>query len=274
MGMPRRRWSTSSSYELRGSSESIELPANRASTNRNCASSSASAPFGTCAASSSRSRSSAAMSTEWSCAAMSSAASSSGTSESGRAINSTSRREGSSTAPTVHSCAVADAARNRSRRARPATARAREPEHPHEAVARRLRRSNQRLTANREALVELLAETPRPLTMPEILGSRAGLAQSSVYRNLVVLEQAGVVHRIVTSDGHARFELAEDLTGRHHHHSARSAARSRTSPRTRSWRRRWLRPSTKSSAPPDSALSTTESTWLVAVAPAPDVSSG
>jgi len=54
--------------------------------------------------------------------------------------------------------------------------------------------------------------------MPEILGSRAGLAQSSVYRNLVVLEQAGVVHRIVTSDGHARFELAEDLTGRHHHH--------------------------------------------------------
>ena len=38
-----------------------------------------------------------------------------------------------------------------------------------------------------------------------------------MYRNLVVLEQAGVVHRIVTDDEFARFELAEDLTGHHHH---------------------------------------------------------
>jgi Fe2+ or Zn2+ uptake regulation protein len=56
------------------------------------------------------------------------------------------------------------------------------------------------------------------MTLPEILSSRDGLAQSSVYRNLVVLEQAGIVHRIVTNDEHARFELAEDLTGDHHHH--------------------------------------------------------
>jgi hypothetical protein len=33
----------------------------------------------------------------------------------------------------------------------------------------------------------------------------------------VVLEQAGVVHRIVTNDEFARFELAEDLVGHHHH---------------------------------------------------------
>ncbi len=32
-----------------------------------------------------------------------------------------------------------------------------------------------------------------------------------------MLEQVGVVRRIVTSDEHARFELAEDLTGHHHH---------------------------------------------------------
>ena len=87
-----------------------------------------------------------------------------------------------------------------------------------ESVRTRLRRVNQRVTANRVALVELLAGAHRPLTIPEILATDEGLAQSSVYRNLVVLEQAGVVHRIVTNDEFARFELAEDLTGDHHHH--------------------------------------------------------
>ncbi|MDZ7733678.1 MAG: transcriptional repressor [Acidimicrobiia bacterium] len=32
-----------------------------------------------------------------------------------------------------------------------------------------------------------------------------------------MLERAGVVRRIVTSDEFARYELAEDLTGHHHH---------------------------------------------------------
>jgi Fur family transcriptional regulator, ferric uptake regulator len=84
-------------------------------------------------------------------------------------------------------------------------------------IATRLGKINQRLTTNREAIIDVLSGAPRPLTIPEILTVRRGLAQSSVYRNLVVLEQAGLVHRIVTSDEHARFELAEDLTGHHHH---------------------------------------------------------
>lgn len=87
-----------------------------------------------------------------------------------------------------------------------------------EQVAHRLRSVGQRATAKRLALVAVLLDAPRPLTIPEILVEQGGLAQSSVYRNLVVLEQAGVVHRIVTNDEHARFELAEDLTGDHHHH--------------------------------------------------------
>ena len=87
----------------------------------------------------------------------------------------------------------------------------------HDTVTGRLREINQRLTANREAIVDVLATAPRPLTIPEILAERDDLAQSSVYRNLVVLEQAGLVHRIVTNDEYARFELAEDLTGHHHH---------------------------------------------------------
>jgi Fe2+ or Zn2+ uptake regulation protein len=84
-------------------------------------------------------------------------------------------------------------------------------------IAARLRRVGQRLTPKRAAVVEILAAASRPLTIPEILAAGTGLAQSSVYRNLVLLESAGVVHRIVTSDEFARYELAEELTGHHHH---------------------------------------------------------
>jgi len=85
-----------------------------------------------------------------------------------------------------------------------------------EDVGARLRRVHQRMTPKRAAIVDVLAAAARPLSLPEILAARTGLAQSSVYRNLVVLEQAGVVHRIVTAES-ARFELAEELTGHHHH---------------------------------------------------------
>ncbi len=84
------------------------------------------------------------------------------------------------------------------------------------AVAR-LRRDGQRYTDNRRRLVSVLAAAVGPVTIPEILQSSGDLAQSSVYRNLSVLERAGVVQRVVTSDEWARYELAEDLTEHHHH---------------------------------------------------------
>lgn len=87
----------------------------------------------------------------------------------------------------------------------------------HTTAAQRLRRVDQRYTGNRRALVEILDSADRPLTIAELLASRDGLAQSSAYRNLAVLERAGVVHRVVTNDEYARFELAEDLTEHHHH---------------------------------------------------------
>ncbi len=82
----------------------------------------------------------------------------------------------------------------------------------------RLKRANQRLTPNREALLEVLARTGNgPLTIPEILAVRPDLAVSSVYRNLVVLEQANVVHRVVARGDYAYYELVEELTEHHHH---------------------------------------------------------
>ena len=87
----------------------------------------------------------------------------------------------------------------------------------HDAAASRLRAVDQRYTSGRRQLVELLAEAPRPETIPELLDRAPSLAQSSAYRNLVVLEEAGVAHRVVTSDERSRYELAEDLMGHHHH---------------------------------------------------------
>lgn len=87
----------------------------------------------------------------------------------------------------------------------------------HDTVVRLLHTQQQRLTPARELIVAVLDSADGPLTITEILAAGDGLAQSSVYRNLVVLEQAGVVHRVVTRDDFARYELAEDLTGHHHH---------------------------------------------------------
>ena len=80
-----------------------------------------------------------------------------------------------------------------------------------------LRRAEQRYTKGRRALVATLRSVGQPVTIPQILDASEGLAQSSVYRNLVVLEEAGVVTRIVTNDDFARYELAEQLTHHHHH---------------------------------------------------------
>ncbi len=87
----------------------------------------------------------------------------------------------------------------------------------HDDVADRLRAVGQRFTPNRREVVDVLGRAERPLTIAEILEGSDGLAQSSAYRNLVVLEQAGAVRRVVTEHDYARYELAEDLTDHHHH---------------------------------------------------------
>ncbi len=88
----------------------------------------------------------------------------------------------------------------------------------HDSASKRLAGVPMRYTDARRTLVEIMARAGRPLTLPEILENGDDLAQSSAYRNLAELTDAGVTRRIVTDDEHVRFELAEDLTGAHHHH--------------------------------------------------------
>jgi Fe2+ or Zn2+ uptake regulation protein len=89
----------------------------------------------------------------------------------------------------------------------------------HHSVADRLGRAEQRYTVGRRTIVDVLAAAGRPLTVPEVLAAadRRALPQSSAYRNLTVLVDAGVVHRLAGTDDHARYELAEELAGHHHH---------------------------------------------------------
>lgn len=74
-----------------------------------------------------------------------------------------------------------------------------------------------RYTHSRRLVISVLAAADRPLTIPELLRKADGLAQSSAYRNLTELIDAGVVHRIIAGDEYSHFELAEDLTSHHHH---------------------------------------------------------
>jgi len=87
----------------------------------------------------------------------------------------------------------------------------------HGTVDQQLRRSRQRYTQGRRQLVDLLVGAGRPVTIPELLDLGARQSQSSIYRNLAILEQAGAVRRLTSTDDTGRFELAEELSEHHHH---------------------------------------------------------
>ena len=84
-------------------------------------------------------------------------------------------------------------------------------------IASQLQAVGQRYTSNRRRLISILLRSSKPLSINQILDMDPELAQSSGYRNLTVLEEAGSIARIVTSADHARYELAEEILEHHHH---------------------------------------------------------
>lgn len=87
----------------------------------------------------------------------------------------------------------------------------------HRSVAARLADHDQQYTTNRRAVVDALAAAGSPITLPGLLEADSSLAQSSAYRSLSLMVDAGVVRRLVHVGDHAHFELAEHLTEHHHH---------------------------------------------------------
>ncbi len=85
-------------------------------------------------------------------------------------------------------------------------------------IEMRLYEHDVRYTKGRQAVVAALAQASGPMSAAELseeLGSDVPL--SSIYRTLSVLEDAGVVEHHLGAKGLTRFELAEWLTGHHHH---------------------------------------------------------
>lgn len=91
-------------------------------------------------------------------------------------------------------------------------------QHLEKAVEQRLASDGVRLTRGRRATVQAILEAGGPRTAAEIqveLGDAVPL--SSLYRSLAVLTESGVLVAQHDSGGIMRFELAEWLTGHHHH---------------------------------------------------------
>lgn len=94
----------------------------------------------------------------------------------------------------------------------------------HVEVARRFVQHGQRYSSKRRAIVSMLETSDRPLTINEILqvsksinDAKNAIVQSSLYRNLVVLEEVGAVQKVVSTDDNGRYELNEEILGHHHH---------------------------------------------------------
>ncbi len=77
-----------------------------------------------------------------------------------------------------------------------------------------------RSTPVHKALLKILSQNKSPLSVFDILAklhSQKLLAnKTTVYRQLTVLEQKGLVHTVRLSDRSVRYELTDE--GNHHHH--------------------------------------------------------
>jgi Fe2+ or Zn2+ uptake regulation protein len=86
------------------------------------------------------------------------------------------------------------------------------------AARHRLENHDMRFTPARRLVIEILIESDGPQSAGELAAAINGAVPlSSLYRTLSVLEESEVIERFPDQAGVARYELAEWLTGHHHH---------------------------------------------------------
>lgn len=91
-------------------------------------------------------------------------------------------------------------------------------QHLEQAVEQRLSSEGIRLTRGRRATLQAMSDAGGPRTATEIQADLSdAIPLSSLYRSLSVFAAAGVLTAQHDSEGIMRFELAEWLTGHHHH---------------------------------------------------------
>jgi Fur family ferric uptake transcriptional regulator len=88
-----------------------------------------------------------------------------------------------------------------------------------ETVLESLRAGGKKLTKPRKALLEILESSPLPITAAEVharLRKKRHVADLvTVYRNLAMLQELGLVNPIGLHEGQMRYEVRH---GREHHH--------------------------------------------------------
>ncbi len=76
-----------------------------------------------------------------------------------------------------------------------------------------------RITKARRMVITCLVSHPGPRSAAELdTAMRRRIPVSSIYRNLQLLANAGLLTKYVDGDGIAKYELSERVTGDHHHH--------------------------------------------------------
>jgi Fur family ferric uptake transcriptional regulator len=88
------------------------------------------------------------------------------------------------------------------------------------ALAERLRRKAHKLTAPRQAILQILGRNSHPLSIREIFRAlpHGDCDLATIYRSMHLLEKMGMVKRFHFEDGGARFELLPEGDDGHHHH--------------------------------------------------------
>ncbi|MCJ7681286.1 MAG: transcriptional repressor [Candidatus Aminicenantes bacterium] len=79
-----------------------------------------------------------------------------------------------------------------------------------------------RWTAPREAVLDLLSRTSEHLSAKEIYATLhrkdPSIGLTTVYRTLDLVNSLGFIHKIIMSNGQARYEFRSDKSDDHHHH--------------------------------------------------------
>ena len=68
-----------------------------------------------------------------------------------------------------------------------------------------LKQIDSRLTQTRISILSLLKKNSQPMTVVDISKIHPEIAQSSLYRNLILLEEAGLIKRFVTGNQFAYY---------------------------------------------------------------------
>lgn len=96
----------------------------------------------------------------------------------------------------------------------------------HGIAKRQMDEAGHLYTRSRRLIMETLGTMSAPATIPMILQAAPTLVQSSLYRNLAVLLDAGLVTRVDVGDDRSYYELSEAVTDDHHHHLVCRSCRS------------------------------------------------